>query len=196
MKYLIALVPILLFSLMLTPVSFAQDETIDSAYIDIYDESASDFLDLEITHWLKDAGAAYSDGDYESAAMYYIKYLERDINNATAIYNLACCYGLLGEAELAGKCLFRAFITGFENTDFIDVDTDFDAVRGEDGFERALVGIEAFKDTYWLDTERIFLPAEAYLPCHIRYPSDYQDGDSLRRSAHVDRLCRKLNCHA
>ena len=64
-----------------------------------------DFLDVELNTYRKKARDAYQSGKYEESAKYYLALLRYDIHDAISIYNLACCYGLMGEEALATKYL-------------------------------------------------------------------------------------------
>ncbi len=162
---------------LLTP-ALAQEEIPEPDAFDIYDISSGSFLDEDINNLYYAAREAYVDGDYELSAQYYLTYLQYDRANDTAIYNLACCYGLLGEAELAGHYLTLAVQAGFMNRELIDTDTDFDSVRGTDEFDEALETTNARFDEIFTETQCVFLPCEAYAPCHIQYPDDYVAGES------------------
>ena len=50
----------------------------------------------------REAAGVYMEGDYAAAAELYVEALLSDLgDNPVVLYNLSCCYGLLGEEELA-----------------------------------------------------------------------------------------------
>ncbi len=105
---------------------------------DPMDIHAGDFLDLSPEEALNSAEEAYRIEDWYTAASGYLNALEIDPGNSIAIYNLACCYGLMGESDLATLYLRRAFVAGFDNLDLANLDSDFDAIRELPGFSSLL----------------------------------------------------------
>jgi phospholipase/carboxylesterase len=87
---------------------------------------------------LADAGTAYEAQDYEAAARAFIHYLRRRPGDASALYNLACCYGLLGAAEPATAFLRAAYRAGFRDLEHIQQDPDFEPVREDAGFQELM----------------------------------------------------------
>jgi tetratricopeptide (TPR) repeat protein len=115
----------------------AQDSTTDVDWsnpdsIDVLQPDIGDFLDVDLAALEKIATDAYQAGEWEKAAKYYLALLRYDISDSGNIYNLACCYGLMGEAELAAKYLERAYRAGFTDIEHISWDPDFDSVRQSD----------------------------------------------------------------
>ena len=96
---------------------------------DPMDVHAGDFLDLSPGESLLLAAEAYRNGDWYQAAAEYLNALEIDPSSSNSIYNLACCYGLMGEGELAAVYLRRAYSAGFTDLEHINWDPDFDSVR-------------------------------------------------------------------
>ncbi len=54
------------------------------------------------------------------------------------LYNLTCTYAQAGEPDRALDCLERAVSVGFSGRDWIEHDTDLDAIRGSDRFKAIL----------------------------------------------------------
>ncbi len=131
---------------------------------DPMDIHAGDFLDRNPSEFLKAANEAYQMEDWQTAAEQYLSSLEIDPGNSTAIYNLACCYGLMGEEELASLYLKRSFVSGFDNIGLANADTDFDQVRESQGFTSLLDSLntavaeknEKLGEIHWLDTVESF----------------------------------------
>lgn len=171
-------IPALILFLFASVASGAQDNLPEPDDVDIYDVESGVFLDEVPDLYSYAAGQAYKSGDYELAAQYYLSFLKRDQKDCVAVYNLACCYGLLGEAELASEYVYRAVANGFDDMDLLETDPDFDLVRDSYEFQEAMTRIDEFIEQYWIDTDRIFLPCEAFLPCHINTPEDYDPGES------------------
>ncbi len=142
MKNKIFLLPLILTTFLICPLS-AQDET--TAEYDWYrpgtinpmDPVIGDFLDIDLEDLLIKAENFYAAENYIDAARLYLVYLHYNIDDFTAIYNLACCYGLMAEPELAAGYLQRAVRAGFRNLDLLKADTDFDQVR--DSFQFAAI---------------------------------------------------------
>jgi len=163
----------------ITPV-FAADWS-QPATLDIYDPAILELLDTDVDAIINTAWEAYGDGDYEKAAQYYLAVLHVNSADEGTMYNLACCYGLLGEPELAADFVKRAYTAGFEDVWHIENDTDFDAVRDSEVFQAGLAEIKAdfeeketargnvvfFKEPVFL-RGRVYLPPE-YDP-HEQYP--------------------------
>ncbi len=110
----------------------------DVPEVDIRDSLSLSFLDENPRELIGNANDAYQKGEYETAAKWYIQYLRHDPSDGGSVYNLACCYGLLGEAELAAHNLKRSYNKGFEDIEHMRNDPDFEKVRDEQVFIEAL----------------------------------------------------------
>ena len=121
-------------------------------------------------HLITSATQAYRAGNYEEAANYYKKVLIHNQDDATVAYNLACCYGLQGDAENAAKFVTHAFANGFRQLPLFMEDPDFDPVRNDQEFQHTVDEIvERFKSVGKLD----YVAASSLLPYRIRFPKDY-----------------------
>ncbi len=69
--------------------------------IDPFKKGICDFLDVDVNYYLQSATLAYRKGKFKEAAQYYLYVLSHDFADEGAIYNLSCCYALMGEDELA-----------------------------------------------------------------------------------------------
>jgi phospholipase/carboxylesterase len=76
-----------------------------------------------------EANTAYQERRYEDAARAFIRLLRQKPGDASALYNLACCYGLLGHGDQAAAFLDAAWNAGFRDIEHIRNDPDFDPVR-------------------------------------------------------------------
>jgi phospholipase/carboxylesterase len=133
---------------------------------------AGDFLDVDIAEYLRQAEAAYRAGHIEEAARIYLNYLRSDIRDGRAIYNLACCYGRLGKADLAARCLKRAYDAGFTDIDFAAGDADFDRVRDVEPFASTLAELAA-REEIGGEARTLYMQAPAILPCYVLMPEGY-----------------------
>ena len=144
------------------------------AEIDPYSASAGDFLDLDLEQLEKEAREAYHAQKYEEAAVLYLKYLRRNITDGGNIYNLACCFGLLGKPRLAAKYLERAYKAGFTDVGWMKKDPDFEKVRGNEQFDAMIACLEAqAKRKAEGKGKAIYISALAQFRCRLRFPKGY-----------------------
>jgi phospholipase/carboxylesterase len=143
--------------------------------IDIYRSDAGSFLDTDLRELATRAFNAYNAQQYELAAKYYLALLRRDITNTGSIYNLACCYGLLGRDTLAASYLAKAVRAGFEDLEHAKEDPDFDRVRDKEIFASLMdsVAVEFKKKKEASGTE-IYVRSPAYFKCYVHLPEDYE----------------------
>jgi predicted esterase len=134
--------------------------------------AASEFLDSPLDSLERLAVEAYQSGDYAEAARRYLVALEHDVTNAGAVYNLACCYGLLGEPELAARNLARAFRAGFDDLAHVRSDPDFDLVRASEPFS-AVVDSLAGAAASARSGDVIAVRSSTYLPCTVVLPPGF-----------------------
>ena len=151
------------------------------AQIDPMDPSVGDFLDIDPGIYRELGYEACGDGDVEMAARYFLAYLTRRSGDADVIYSLACCYGLLGEAELAAVTLDRAFAAGFGDIDLPLTDPDFDLVRDHPAFREATAWIDSAAACEPPDFDGIVTGIEytSVLPCLYRLPEGYDDSTAV-----------------
>ncbi len=142
--------------------------------IDPMDPSAGDFLDLDLSEYYRIAEDAYRDGNYNLAIRYYLASLTRDIDNEVAIYNVACCYALMGEVELASLYLQRAVIAGYRDIGFMRGDEDFDGIRDDPLFVGTMQHISAaLGESPEYTGDQYLFYAEAAFRCLLRFPEEY-----------------------
>jgi len=152
---------------------------VDPAAIDPLQADAGDFLDVDPGEYERLANQAYQQQAYRKAAQYYLAYLHYNSQDFTAIYNLACCYGLMGEAYHAAKYLERAVRAGFDDIAWAAQDPDFNAVRQDVRFAATLDSL-----TVWLKKAEdphltaIYLRADTFLKCVIHLPVDYDSSQT------------------
>ena len=173
----------ILLSLALTLSSYADEaknvkkkdiKSSETSVVNIYDETAGDILDLNVDEYAKKANEAYQAGKYEEAAKYFLILSKCNIKDATSIYNLACCYGLLGNGKLAAKYLERAFNAGFQNLEWINEDKDFDKVRGKAEFDNLLKELESGIAAKKKDSAKtLFINSPTLIKCNVQFPENY-----------------------
>lgn len=86
----------------------------------------------------KQAQEAYGQRRYQDAARAYVELLRMRQGDALALYNLACCYGLLGNEAQAIRFLQAAWDAGFRDLEHIRSDPDFEKVRGKEYFKQLI----------------------------------------------------------
>jgi predicted esterase len=133
---------------------------------------ASAFLDVDAAEYSKQGDVAYREGRYADAAGLYLAYLRSNVYDGRTIYNLACCYGLLGEAELAATNLKRAYDAGFRDVAIAADDPDFDPVRDVEPFASTFAGLIAETEVSG-DARTLYLQAPALTPCYVVLPDAY-----------------------
>ncbi|MDZ4182747.1 MAG: alpha/beta hydrolase-fold protein, partial [Candidatus Cloacimonadaceae bacterium] len=142
--------------------------------IDPYDQRTLAEIGKPSTALLTAANANYQGGDYEEAARNYIAYLKAVPSDANALYNLACCYGLLGREDLAAQVLVQAYKAGFEDVEHIMKDPDFDPVRKGERFIAATDSINAWSERKQKAAGEVrYYSIQSYLPYRIYLPENY-----------------------
>lgn len=96
---------------------------------------------IEGKFWNQLALARYNAKDYRKSSAAYEKQIELGYGfPASAAYNIACNYALLGEKEAALNWLEKAFAMGFPDLPHAQTDEDLKSVRDEPRY-RNLVGL-------------------------------------------------------
>ena len=91
--------------------------------------------------WNRLGDASYESKDYRKAILAYEKAMELGGGfPSSAAYNIACCYALLGEKELALKWLEKSFDMGFRNLAHSQTDSDLKSLHDDPRFNK-IVGI-------------------------------------------------------
>ncbi len=158
----------ILFCLLTFTIIFAQES------INIYSPDAGKFLEFNLNEYKKKAFESYQKQDFEEAAKNYLILLQHDISDDNSIYNLACCYGLLGKENLAAEFLEKAFKAGFDDINHIKKDTDFDKVKDADVFRKVLKSITDIAEKEKpKDVETIFTKSSVMQKGLISLPENY-----------------------
>ena len=148
--------------------------------IDPYSPEAGSFLDIDLEELERAAREEYLAGNWEKAARLYLAALRYDVADAGNIYNLACCYGLLGEAELAARYLTASVEAGFSNLGHMQWDPDLDPVRGDPAFAAAMDSITAaVTREQEAMGQMLYMDSKALLPCRVHAPIDLEEAGPL-----------------
>lgn len=124
------------------------------------------------------AREAYNKKNYMEAARYYLAVAHYQPDNVTAIYNLACCYGLVGDEKRAVAFLEAAWERGFADLEHIKKDHDFKKVRKAEAFKELMARFEEeTKEEEEAGIESFSFRTETIQLASLIYPADY---DSTR----------------
>jgi predicted esterase len=124
-------------------------------------------------YWMK-GWQAYQDGEFELAAGFYEQGLIHDITNGENLYNLACCYGLLGNKELAAAYLDYSIKNGFDNYDHIINDPDFAKVKDSEEFKAVVLSLKAeLEKKEDPAVKTLWFEGSAYAKTYLRLPDDF-----------------------
>ncbi|MCX6553489.1 MAG: alpha/beta hydrolase-fold protein [Candidatus Aminicenantes bacterium] len=111
-----------------------------------------------------------SEKEYLKAAQCYLALLKFNLNDSTTIYNLACCYGRLGEANLAVKCLVMAVRAGFRDFKLLKSDKDFDGIRITPEFMKLLSRVPLWEDSR---SDVIYVRTSKLLELLVKLPQGF-----------------------
>ncbi|MDQ3847046.1 MAG: S41 family peptidase [Bacteroidota bacterium] len=85
------------------------------------------------------ANAYYNVKQYDKAIEAYTKQMELGYGLVgNAVYNIACCYALLGNKVKALEWLEKAFYNGFNNVSLARTDADLTSLQGEPKYKKLL----------------------------------------------------------
>jgi phospholipase/carboxylesterase len=137
-------------------------------------EEPGSFLEKNLEEYWQKGWTAYQAGEYEQAVDIYLDGLQYDITNGSNIYNLACCYGLLGNARLAARFLSYSIKNGFENYQHIIDDQDFDKVRESVEYKAVVDSLARYLEKKKNpEVQELWFAAEAYAKTYLRLPDNY-----------------------
>lgn len=157
----------------------AEYEPLNPEQIDIYTFDPTSPVGDEVKAYSSIAYAAYGKGEYQKAAQYYLAYLKSYPDDALALYNLSCCYGLLDNANLAAKYLKQSYKAGFTNLEHIKKDTDFDKVKTNKTFSGVVDSIRIWSEKKaWYTGKIEYFGVKSYIPYWIHLPKDYDENKS------------------
>lgn len=136
------------------------------------DPTGGAFLAVDLDSLENAAREAYDASDWERAASSYVELLRHDVGNSTAIYNAACCFGLMGDAGMSAAYLRAAFAAGFGDTGLAGEDPDFDPVRDDARFSSVLDSILAARDGA-REVLEFMVEAPCLVPVRVILPDGY-----------------------
>jgi phospholipase/carboxylesterase len=147
------------------------------AQIDIMAVSPDSLRGVDVTRILSEAHAAYGAKKYEDAARAFIRALRQNPGDSSALYNLACCYGLLEAEGQAASFLEAAYDAGFRDIGHIRRDPDFDKVRKTSAFVSAFDRLEERAgEEKAAKGDLLSVPARHLLPVRVVLPKGYDRG--------------------
>lgn len=138
--------------------------------IDPFKKGICDFLDIDLNLYLQRATVAYRKGKFKEAAQNYLYVLRHDFADEKAIYNLSCCYALMGEAELAAKALIRAVNAGYTNFAHIKKNKDFRLIKKNPTFANVLRGLDEWDRSLG---DVIYVPGPRLFKCRLHLPKKF-----------------------
>lgn len=147
----------------------------DYEKIDPLNEKALDFLEADYNKLLQQANQFVREKKYYETAQCYLALLKFNLNDSTTIYNLACCYGQLGKADLAVKSLVMAVRVGFRDFELLKNDKDFAAIRNTPEFMKLLSLVPAWEESRG---EVIYVKTGKLLELLVKLPQEF---DSFRK---------------
>lgn len=128
---------------------------------------------------LATASNYYQEGKYEDAARYYLAHLDSRPDDAVSWYNLACCFGLLDRADLAGKYLMQSYKAGYRDLEHVKQDTDFSSVRDSTGFTTAMDSLQTWsKRRAWYEGEMKYISSTQLMPYWLHLPERFSTNRS------------------
>lgn len=111
--------------------------------IDLSKVSPADLAGPDVRETLARANAAYQEKRYEDAARAFVLALRANPGDSNSLYNLACCFGLMGWEKKAAEFLEASYRAGFHDVDHMKGDPDFERVRENEVFRETMARIEA-----------------------------------------------------
>ncbi|MCD6326594.1 hypothetical protein J7M28_03425 [bacterium] len=146
---------------------------------DIYADDVGDFLNVDLKEIKKQAYEAYQAEEYEKSAELYLKLLRYDVKAGDSMYNLACCYGLLGKARHASEFIEKSFDSGFRNVEWMKNDPDFKKVKDTDVFKDVIARLEEkAKEKEEGKGDTFYISASAEFRYRIKFPEGYDESKS------------------
>lgn len=138
--------------------------------IDPFKKGICDFLDIDLNIYLQRATLAYRKGKFKEAAQYYLYVLRHDFADERSIYNLSCCYALMGEDELAAKTLIRAVNAGYTKIDHIKRDRDFRLIKEKPYFVNVMRRLDEWERSLG---DVIYVPGPRLFKCRLHLPKKF-----------------------
>lgn len=175
---------ILMFALFImlafNAVAIAQSQTSEqSSTIDV--KAQDRFYLRDASQIYKDANLAYENKEYKKAIELYTVFNQLVPKEIDVLYNMACCYALMDDAESAADILLNAAKIGWEEVDAIENDTDFDKVRNSEYFKLKIVEIKEKIKTLERDKGEVrFIKSPAYLPYRVWLPDNFDKSKSYK----------------
>ncbi|MDD2331573.1 MAG: hypothetical protein PHI68_02845 [Candidatus Cloacimonetes bacterium] len=146
--------------------------------LDIFSPELLSSLSVNTQELNQRAQEFYQAAEFETAARYYIAIIKARPNDASTLYNLSCCYGLLGKESLAAQTLLMAYRAGFTDLDHIMGDPDFGKVKDGSVFSAALDSLATWNARKQKAEGKLeYYGLKTYLPYRIYFPENFQPGE-------------------
>jgi predicted esterase len=159
------------------PLAFAGQPAERALQVDILNVTPEELSGAPAVALERQAQQAYAQRRYEDAARAYVELLRMRRGDPTALYNLACCYGLLGNEAQAILFVQAAWDAGFRDLDHIRRDPDFEKVRSKEYFQLLLAHLQGEAEGRAAFAGRPFdLEARVLATARIVEPDNFQPG--------------------
>lgn len=122
--------------------------------------------------WYERAYDLYRADRYQEAALAFRRAADEGYDPAKSLYNAACSYALLGDADRALPTLSEAIDAGWDDIDKIADDSDFDPIRSDPRFARAVRDKQGE-----VVTRRLTETTDRYKELQAGRSADSKDGD-------------------
>ncbi len=141
---------------------------------DPFDIGNAEIFNVNIDSLRLEAHQAYQAGQYDKSAACYLAALKYNIEDDNSLYNLACCFGLMGNGELASIYLEKAYMAGFRNIQHIKNDPDFEKVRESEKFAAIMDSLQTWDNQKKpLTGQKSYLEASSLLEYQVFLPEGY-----------------------
>lgn len=130
----------------------------------------TELAEMELSEIRNIAYQAMLENDFSRAAKFYLYVISHDIDDAHSHYNLARCYGYLGQSNYASNFLIMAINYGFNNYTLIKADEAFKSLKQQPEFYKQFqVVLDSGKDL----GENIYVETEKLVKCRVLLPENY-----------------------
>ncbi len=147
-------------------VSLAQDSrvgTLNNVNFNRLNSSHLEQLELQ-------AHLLFVSQDYEAAASSYLSIIDYNIDDAGALYKLACCYAMLNKPSYASNFLALAINAGYNDFSGIQQEECFKLIKNDSQFKQTINDIQKlgkrFGDTFYIE-------ADVLVRCRVIFPDNF-----------------------
>jgi phospholipase/carboxylesterase len=144
------------------------------------DTTIGNFLDANPAELDRKAQEFYDAKDYLNCARFTLAVLRLNAKNSGAIYNLACCYALLGKGDLAAIFLKKAIKAGYNDYQHVLIDTDFDNARKNTQFAEVIDSMKSLENRKNSSGKKLYFRSEILSKCIVNTPHDFDPAKSYK----------------